>query len=426
MTNRNLNLNKNQNQVVKNDKQQDTKVFLISVIVAIISAMITYSFVTWKYDEIKQITNNSQIYQGELSSNADSEEALNSILMNIKQLRRVIDSEFVGEIDESKLVQQAIKGYVDGLGDEFSEYYTPEEWAEYKESLEGEFYGIGVYMTTNSDKNTVVVSTIKNTPAEEAGLKEDDIIYKVDGEEVLGLDINLVSKKVKGSEGTKVKLTLIRNGKEIEKEIIRKKITVINVSSKVIDKNIGYIKIDSFDSHVSSDFINEYNNLTKQGIEKLILDLRNNTGGDVKETIKILDVFLPTESVLFYTKDSNNKGDVEKALDDNKIDIPIVVLANKYSASASEIVIAALLDNNKAEIIGETSYGKGVIQSVFETSNGAALKLTTLEYFRPNKEKIHKIGIEPTIKVELDADKKDSDGNIIDLQLNRAIKELSK
>ncbi len=427
MSNRDLNFNKESKDIESKDDNRALKSFLFSVIIAIISVTLTYVFVSSKYNEVlDKFDINRKIMQGDLQGSATSEEGYDNLLMNLKQIRQRIDEDFIGEIDEKEMIQHAIKGYVNGLKDDYSEYYTPEEWEEYKESLEGEFYGIGVYMTTDSDKNTIIVSAIKNTPAEAAGLKEGDIIYKVDDEEVLGLDVNLISKKIKGPEGTKVKLTVVRDGKELEKEITRKKITVINVESKMLEDKIGYIKIESFDSHVSNEFINELTDLKEKGMKKLILDLRNNTGGDVKETIKILDLFLPKKSVLFYTKDSKENEKAEYAFSDTELDVPIIVLGNKYTASASEIIIAALVDHEKAKFVGITTYGKGVIQTVYETSNGAALKITTMEYFRPSKEKLHEIGIKPDVEVKLDENKKDKKGEIIDLQLNKAIELIKK
>lgn len=426
MSNRDLGFKKGNNEITNNNEKK-INVFLISIIIAVVSATSTYILLTNKFNRVfEELGLNQTILQSDLKESATSEDAYDNLLMNLKQIRQRIDTEFVGDIDEKELVQHAIKGYVNGLNDDYSEYYTPEEWAEYKENLDGEFYGIGIYMTTNDDKNTVVVSTIKNTPAEKAGLKEGDILYKVDDEEVLGVDINIVSKKIKGPENTKVKLTLIRKGKEIEEEIIRKKVTVVNVESKILEDKIGYILIESFDSHVSNDFEKALKELQEKGMERLILDLRNNTGGDVNETIKILDYFIPKKSVLFYTKDSKENEKSELANDDNELNIPIILLGNKYSASASEILISALIDNDKAKFIGENTYGKGVIQTVFETSNAAALKLTTMEYFRANKEKIHEIGIKPDIEVKIDETKKDKNNNIVDSQLNRAIVEVKK
>ena len=423
-----LNIENNKNNKAEKKESKELKIFLISIIIAMVSALITYVFVRIKYSNtlIPNFDFNQMIMQGDLPEGATSDEAYDYLLMNLRQIRKKIDSEYIGEINENDLVQEAIKGYVRGLKDEFTEYYTPEEWAGYKESLEGEFCGIGVYMMQNEDKNTVIVSTIKGTPAAKAGLKEGDIVYKVNGEDVLGIDIDLVSKKIKGPEGTKVKLSFIRDGKEMEKEITREKIVIVNVSSKMIDKTIGYIKVDAFDGHVSEDFRKHYNSLNKKGMKKLILDLRNNTGGDVNQTIKILEMFLPKKSVFYYTKDSKGNENAEYAVDDEEINIPIVILGNKYTASASEIVIASLKEYKNIKFVGENTFGKGVIQTIFQTSNGAALKVTTAEYFKPNKEKIHKIGIKPDIEVKIDEKKKDKKGKIVDSQLNRAIKELKK
>ena len=424
MSNRDLGFNRVDKCDNKQSKTEEIKKFLIYIIIAIIAVTATYIFVRAKYDGTIGVP--QSIFQGELPGEATSEDGYQNLVMNLKQIRSKIDSEFLGEIDETELVQRAIKGYVNGLKDDYSEYYTPEEWKNYKEELEGEFYGIGIYMTTNADKNVVVVSVIKGTPAEAAGLKADDIIYKVDDEEVLGIDTNFVSSKIKGPEKTKVKLTILRKGKEIVKTIERKKIHVVNVESKMLENKIGYIKIDSFDSHVYDDFSKAYKSLKEKGMKKLILDLRFNLGGDVRETIKVLDEFLPKKTVLYYTKDAQGREETVATSNDTEIKMPIVILGNGYSASASEIVISAMIDNKRAKFIGEKTYGKGVIQSVFETTNGGALKVTTSEYFRSNKEPINKIGIKPDIEVKIDENKKDSKGKVIDSQLNRAIKELNR
>lgn len=408
----------------KEQKQEISKmhVFLFCVIVAIISVMATYVFVEMK-NMNKEFNKKIQLEDLLINSKENGYDVLES---NIKKLRHHIDEGFLGKIDEKKLVESALKGYVKGLGDEYTEYYTKEEWEAFKEDLDGEFYGIGIYMSKNKKNVVEVISVIKGTPAEKAGIKAGDVIYKVDGENVLSKDTEYISKRVKGKADSKVKIVMLRNKKEIEFEVERKKITVPVVSAKTLSNDIGYLKIDSFDSHVSKQFFDEYEKLEKKGMKKLIIDLRNNFGGDVRETVKILESFLPKKSVIYYTKNAKNAEDAIIDKTDDKKDMDIVILGNRYSASASEIFISALKDNHRAKMIGEKTYGKGVIQTIFETSNGGALKMTTEEYFRANKEKIHKIGIKPDIEVKIDANKKDEKGNIVDTQLKRAIEELEK
>lgn len=320
----------------------------------------------------------------------------------ISKYRSIIDQYYLGEIDEDKLKEGLIKGYVSGLGDPYSEYITKDEMKSYLEDTMGNFVGIGIYMVKNTEYNKIqVLSTIKGSPAEKAGVQPGDIIMNVDGVEYTADDMTVAANNIKGQEGTTVKIELLRGSETIKLELVREKVKVNQVEGKVLTDNIGYIKFTSFDESTSEDFKNEFNNLNSQGIKSLIIDLRNNGGGIVDEALDIADYIVEKDKVLLYEIDKNNNEKVNKSKNDPFITMPIVILANENTASASEILAGALKDLGRAKIVGTKTYGKGVIQQVLSLSDGSGLKLTVEEYQTPNRNKINKVGIEPDEKVEL-------------------------
>lgn len=320
----------------------------------------------------------------------------------ISKYRSIIDQYYLGEIDEDKLKEGLIKGYVSGLGDPYSEYITKDEMKSYLEDTMGNFVGIGIYMVKNTEYNKIqVLSTIKGSPAEKAGVQPGDIIMNVDGVEYTADDMTVAANNIKGQEGTTVKIELLRGSETIKLELVREKVKVNQVEGKVLTDNIGYIKFTSFDESTSEDFKNEFNNLNSQGIKSLIIDLRNNGGGIVDEALDIADYIVEKDKVLLYEIDKNNNEKVNKSKNDPFITMPIVILANENTASASEILAGALKDLGRAKIVGIKTYGKGVIQQVLSLSDGSGLKLTVEEYQTPNRNKINKVGIEPDEKVEL-------------------------
>lgn len=326
----------------------------------------------------------------------------NELNNKINNIKRILKKDYIGEIDESKLEDGAIKGYVDGLDDEYTEYFTKKEMEEFKAETEGNYVGIGIYMAKNSkDNNIVVVSPIEGSPAETAGIKTGDIIKKVDGKEYTADDFETISTYIKGKEGTKVNLEIERNGETLTFEVERKNIDLYPMKSEVLEGNIGYINIPSFDDGCAKEFQENYNELKEKKVTSLIIDLRNNGGGIVDEALDILDKLLDKDSVLMITKDKNEKEVVEKAKNKASIKIPVVVLVNENTASASEIFASALQDNNRAKIVGTKTYGKGVIQELLTLSDGSGIKITTEEYYTPNRNKINKVGITPNEEVNL-------------------------
>lgn len=349
------------------------------------------------------------------------------ISADISKYRAIIDQYFLGEIDEQKLRDGAIKGYIEGLGDEYSQYITKEEYADFEANVMGNYVGIGIYMAVYKDSDEIVIiSPMKESPAEKAGLQSGDIITKVDGITYTGDQIDMASSKIKGEEGTKVSLEIKRGEETFSVDIVRQKVVVNPVTSEVLEENIGYISLVSFDEDCSTEFKQKYEELVSKGIKSLIIDLRNNGGGLVNEALVIADYIVPEGKDLLITVNKKENEIVEKATQKPIVTVPVVVLVNENSASASEILAGALKDNDCATIIGTKTFGKGVIQEILKLSDGSALKLTTEEYYTPSRTKINKIGIEPDIVVELPEGVSTSH-NIEkekDTQLQRAIEEL--
>ncbi len=355
---------------------------------------------------------------------------LNRINSKLSSIEQIIDKDYLGEINENKIFDETVKGYVDGLNDEYSQYFTKEELEKYKtDNIEGQFVGIGVYIIQDTENNSIrVLSPIKGSPAEKAGILAGDYIVKVEDQAYTGEQITEATNKMKGTEGTKVKIQIIRNEKTLDFEVERANVRVNPVEADIYNGNIGYLKISSFDQGSGSEVTKKVEELKKKNIESLIIDLRNNGGGIVDEAIEIADLFTEKDSTLLITKDKNENESISKAKKDKKIEMPIIVLTNENTASASEILAGALKDNNVAKIVGTKTFGKGVIQELLTMKDGTGLKLTTNEYYTPNRNKINKVGIEPNEKIELPEEYKNipSVPKEKDAQLNKAIELLKR
>ena len=323
----------------------------------------------------------------------------------LSKYRSIIDKYYLGEVNDEDLLEGAIRGYIDGLGDPYTEYISKEEMQEYMEDTLGNYVGIGIYMIKDEKTNRVkVLSPIKNSPAETAGIQPGDLIIAVNGKEYTGDEMTQMSNDIKGEEGTEVTLTILRNNESLEIKVKREKIKVNPVESKVLENNIGYIAFTSFDETTAEDFKSKFEELQKQNIKSLIIDLRNNGGGLVDQAVDIAGYVLDKDSVVLYEVDKNGNEVVEKTTTAPIIDMPIIILTNENTASASEILAGALKDFGKAKTVGIKTYGKGVIQEILSVKDGSGIKITTSEYQTPNRNKINKIGIEPDEKVELPDD----------------------
>ena len=318
-------------------------------------------------------------------------------------LEQIVEGDFYKEVSEDDLVQGSIKGMFSGLGDIYSQYYTKEEFESLKEQTSGSFVGIGVYISPTSDDDYItIIAPIEGSPAEKGGIKSGDKIIKVDDQNVYANDSDKAISMIKGKAGTEVKLTLKRGEEELNLKIKREEIISKSVDSKFLEDGIGYIKITSFNENTYKEFTEALSNLKKENMKGLVLDLRNNPGGLLDICSEIADDLIG-EGTIVYTKD--NKGDKEYIKSDsNRLGLPIAVLVNEGSASASEILTAAIVDNNEGIAIGTTTFGKGLVQSVRELKDGTGYKLTTAQYFTPNDNYIHGKGIEPKI-IEKDESK---------------------
>lgn len=397
--------------------QRIYKTIMLIIIVIITTSLIT-AFATYQY-----LRNNV------LAIRKGNNTSFEGLEYTLSQFRTELEDKYIGEINDEELIDGALKGYVNALGDPYTTYYTKEEMKEIMEETNGNFVGIGIYMTENIKENVImVIKPIENSPAEKAGILPGDIITKINDVEYTGDKLEEASNKIRGEEGTKVKLEIYRNGETKEFEITRKKVVISHITTKVLEDNIGYIAISDFDGDCANEFKTKYKELEKKGITKLIIDIRNNGGGIVDKSLEIANTMIEKGSTLLITKDKKNNEDITKATENPIINMPVVVLTNEYSASASEILAGALKDNNKATLVGTKTYGKGIIQELNKLSDGSGLKVTVSEYYTPNHTAINKIGITPDVEVELSDEAKkqlnleEKDDN----QLQKAIEILKK
>lgn len=367
------------------------KIVMLVVLVAFITFLVT-SIVMYQY-----FTNDSFG-----KSIVEKSEQTSDIAETLEDYRRIIDKYYLGDVDEEKLKEGAIAGYIKGLDDEYTEYISKEDMADYMADTTGNFVGVGVYMVQDTEANKIMVlSPIKGSPAEKAGLQPGDYIIAVDGVTYTGEQMTEASNKIKGETGTTVKLQIQRKDETLDIELTRENIKVNPVEGEVLENNIGYIEFSSFDDGTAEEFKMKFEELQGKGIKSLIIDLRNNGGGIVDEALEIANYILDKDSVILYEVDKNNNETVEKTTDEPIINMPIVILTNENTASSSEILAGALKDHKKATIVGEKTYGKGVIQRLLTLPDGSGLKITSEKYLTPNRTEINKVGIEPDEKVEL-------------------------
>lgn len=322
----------------------------------------------------------------------------------LAQIKSYIDKYYLEDYEDQELINNAYRGYVAGLEDPYSAYMTADEYESYELSSMGSYSGIGVTFQMDEKGNYVIVNVSKDSPADKAGLKSGDYLLKVDGKTYMDSDV--MASNIRGKKGTKVKITYLHDEEEKEVTIVRDKIVQKSVDHKMLNDDIGYIQISEFISTTGSDFDKALDEIRKEGAKKLILDLRDNGGGLVDDAIQVADQFLDA-GVACYVEDKNGRTE-EYNVKDGKTDLETVVLVNGNSASASEILAAAMQDNGYT-LVGEKTFGKGVIQTSFQMPGGDAVKLTILKYLSPKKREIHKKGIKPNVKVKDDKDTKEDE-----------------
>ena len=337
---------------------------------------------------------------GEITSITDS-----SVKEKLAVLEDTIGKYFWKDVEEETLEDGLYKGLLDSLEDPYSVYYTNEELIALQQQTEGIYYGIGAYIQDGETGYVQISRVIPNTPAEESGLMQDDYIYKVNDEDMQGKDKTYVVSKIKGEEHTYVKMTVIReNASEpLDFSVERRKIESPTVEYEMYDNGMAYIQITEFDLVTTGQFESAYNQAKKEGMKGLIIDLRSNPGGNLSTVCDIARMILP-KGLIVYTEDKHGAREEYTCNGENEIKVPLVVLTNGYSASASEILAGAVKDYNIGKLVGTKTFGKGIVQRVIDLSDGSAIKLTVSSYFTPNGNNIHGIGIAPDVEVPFDAE----------------------
>ena len=327
----------------------------------------------------------------------------NQSLSKLRLLEQYVDQFYLNDVDKQEVEDYTYKGMMVGLTDPYSAYYTKEEYEQMKESLEGSYYGIGVLCTQDTETGEVIVlNAFKKGSAYEAGIRAGDRIIKVEDESVVEQDLQTIVSKIKGKAGTSIKITVYQASTKKEKDFIveRRETENETVTYELLSDKIGYIEVSEFDDVTASQFDEAMNDLEKQGMEGLIIDLRNNGGGVLTSAQKMLDRLLP-KCMIAYAEDKNGEREEYWAEDDKKFDKPLVVLVNGQSASASELFSGAVKDYGIGTLVGTKTFGKGIIQSIFPLKDGSAIKLTVAKYYTPNGICIHGTGIDPDVQVEL-------------------------
>lgn len=340
-------------------------------------------------------------------SNATNKSEDQAHIEDMHMLKSLIDKNFLFDYEEEDLYEGSLKGMFANLGDPYTQYYSKDEFSKLMETLDGRYKGIGVLVQASKEGFIKVVQVFDGSPASEAGLKEGDYIIKVEGKEYSADQMEEAVAIMKGEEDTNVKITVRRmkedgkNFEDIDMDVARRDVKVDTIDESLLgirDKKIGYIHIKSFDDVTGEDFEDSYKKLKEAGMEGLVLDLRNNPGGSLDVCLDIADKFLD-KGVIVTTEDKNGEVITEES-DEEKDDIPMTVLVNENSASASEILSGALKDRDRAKIIGKKTFGKGIVQKLFPLEDGSGAKITISEYHTPSGAKINKVGVEPDIEVE--------------------------
>ena len=389
-----------------------------------------------------------QAAESNQAENQDGSLDLNRITKKITTLQQIIDKYYLFDEDTTKVEDWIYKGMMYGLNDPYTTYYTAEEYQKLSEDTEGEYHGIGVMISQNRSTGIItVIKVFKDTPAAEAGMRPGDVLYKVGDMEVTGMDMDILVKDyIKGKDGSEVALTVFRQdeGEYVDLKMERRNVTVQTVEYQMLEDHVGYIAVSQFDVVTAGQFKAAVDDLEKQGMKKLLVDLRNNPGGVLDAVVGMLDYILPDDlmiegdkdlvrtnteaTLLVYMADKNGKGGQEYASDGHSLDIPMAVLVNGESASASEVFTGAMKDYGRATVVGTKTFGKGIVQNLIPLDNGTAIKMTTAHYYTPSGFDLHGKGIEPDVEVELKEEFKNQITVDVkeDNQIQAALKALDK
>lgn len=371
-----------------------------------------------------------QAQRGAVSASGDSQEETSvanpATMQKMGVLEEMIGEYYLEDAEEPALEQGVYKGMIEALGDPYSTYYSQEELEDLQNKTQGIYYGIGARVGIDADTQLPrIASVIEGTPAQEAGLMAGDLLYEVDGTSVQGMDLNSAVALVKGDEGTIVHLTVIREGEAdyLEFDVERRKLENETVTCEMLEDGIGYIQIQEFDDVTVDQFEEALTACRSEGMQGLVLDLRGNPGGNLSTVCEIARMMLP-EGLIVYTEDKNGEREEYTCDGTRQLEMPLVVLVDANSASASEILAGAIKDYGIGTLVGTTTFGKGIVQRIMKLSDGSAVKLTVSKYYTPKGNNIHEIGISPDVEVPFESEPYLEDGT--DNQLNRAVEVLKE
>lgn len=344
-----------------------------------------------------------KIYDVVQSNERNQGAVTDSFVQKAKYIEETVKESYTGDIDDEQMEEYMYKGMMASLGDPYSAYYTSEEYEELTTETTGSYEGIGVVMQQDVNTGEVkVVRCYEGAPGEKAGLLPEDVLVEVNGESVSGMELSEVVDKVKNSQDQVAHLTIAREGESeyLEIDVHLEEVNIPVVQSEMLEDNIGYIALYEFTEQTEPQYMEAFEALKDQGMERLIIDVRNNPGGLLTSVCDILEDILP-EGLIVYTEDKNGEREEYTCDGKNELDIPLAVLVNGNSASASEIFAGAIQDYSKGTIVGTTTFGKGIVQSLIPFNDGSAIKTTTAKYYTPSGKCIHGTGIQPDVEVEL-------------------------
>ena len=366
---------------------------MLTICAVVIAAAVKKGYI--RPDTDGSIYIQSETYDGNTGIGTEAEQKLNLIDQTLKDF-------YFDDIDDSKVLDNIYKAYVNAYGDKYTVYYTADEYARIQESSNGAYYGIGVVVRKNDDGTILVVEPYDGAPGKEAGMRKNDVIVTVNGESVADQDLNSVVAKIKGDEGTTVNIGIRRDGSDdiTELTVTRRKVEIKTVAYEMLDDSVGLITISEFDKVTAQQFKEAYAQLETLGMKGLVIDIRSNPGGLLNVVVDMLDEILP-DGLIVYTEDKYGNRQEYNGSNPDVIDVPLAVLVNGESASASEIFAGAVQDYGAGTIIGTQTFGKGIVQTIRRMSVGSAIKYTMAKYFTPKGQDIHGHGVTPDIVEEL-------------------------
>lgn len=375
---------------------------IITVLLIVIALFLTFNNLGYI-----NIGTNGEIYVQDTGVQDTDDGIGEKVATKLDVLEQVLNSFYFDDVDDTKVADNIYKAYLESFGDKYTTYYTPEEYTKLTQTLSGTYYGIGVVVSKNDDGTIKVVMPYENAPGREAGMLVGDTIVKVNGVSVIDRDLDSVVKDIQGAEGTTVEIEIMREGtgNPITLTVQRRKVVIPSISSKMLDNKIGYIYITEFDENTDTQFITTYKELQSQGMQGLVIDIRNNPGGSLDTVKNMLDQILP-DGLIVYTQDKNGKKTEYKGKNSDQINVPMAVLVNGDSASASEIFAGAVQDYGVGTIVGTTTFGKGIVQTIRPLTDGSAVKFTIAKYFTPKGQDIHGKGVTPDVTIDLNEDLK--------------------